>query len=212
MAHTIYSDTAKAALALVLSLSACSVASPIEPEPVPDREHVAALATASTVRIDSLVGAGTGWVIDEGKIMTAAHVLRPWLAVTALHDGLECDEIGRWVDEERDLAIVEVEDCDSLMPLRVAPSAPLPGSDVVLVGHPFGVEWSVVTLGIVSSVKAKSGGQTVLQVDAAANPGMSGGPVMDEHGRVVGTITSIFTRDGLFAGTTYAVPMWPAQD
>ena len=58
------------------------------------------------------------------------------------------------------------------------------GETVIAVGNPFGLSGTVTT-GVVSRVTSK-----VIQTDAAANPGNSGGPAVDKHGRVVGILVS----------------------
>jgi S1-C subfamily serine protease len=72
-----------------------------------------------------------------------------------------------------------------------------PGDDVVVLGHPFELLWSLTT-GIVSAVRQQfpigeppnTGRGTVIQTQAAVNPGNSGGPMMTLDGRLVGVIFS----------------------
>jgi serine protease Do len=59
---------------------------------------------------------------------------------------------------------------------------PTPGDTLILVGSPYGLE-GTVTSGVVSRV-----GYDEIQTDAAANPGNSGGPAVDQKGRVVGVL------------------------
>lgn len=49
----------------------------------------------------------------------------------------------------------------------------------------------------------------LIQFDAAANPGNSGGPLVTREGDVVGIVTSIFnpTEEGFFVGIAFAVPI-----
>jgi S1-C subfamily serine protease len=91
------------------------------------------------------------------------------------------------VDRKADLAVVRING-------RPAGAAPLwqdgrvlrvrAGGTVVLVGSPYGLEGTVTT-GIVSRVTRRH-----IQTDAAANPGNSGGPAIDERGRLVGVLVS----------------------
>jgi S1-C subfamily serine protease len=91
------------------------------------------------------------------------------------------------IDHANDLALVRVEGRPAgAEPLwqsaRTTP--PTVGDQLLLVGSPFGLAGTVTT-GIVSRVSTK-----VVQTDAAANPGNSGGPALDKHGNVVGVLVS----------------------
>ena len=91
-------------------------------------------------------------------------------------------------DSQNDLALVRV----SGSPAGAAPlwqdvhaaAPPRPGDQLLLIGSPYGLEGTVTT-GIVSRVSKK-----LIQTDAAANPGNSGGPAIDDHGHVVGVLVS----------------------
>jgi S1-C subfamily serine protease len=90
-------------------------------------------------------------------------------------------------DPGNDLALIEVDGAPSglgqpLWPDPAVRRAPAVGDSVLLVGSPFGLE-STVTTGVVSRVTSKT-----IQTDAAANPGNSGGPVIDASGRVLGVL------------------------
>jgi len=63
------------------------------------------------------------------------------------------------------------------------------GDQVVLIGNPLGVLEGSVSAGVVSGVRTLEGGFRVIQTDAAANPGSSGGPLLDAGGRVVGVLS-----------------------
>jgi serine protease DegQ len=89
---------------------------------------------------------------------------------------------------------------------------------VVAVGFPFGVGPSVSS-GVISGLKREfvdpdrkdDGGHltNLIQFDAAANPGNSGGPLVNRDGEVVGIVTAIFNPTGqhVFAGMAFAVPI-----
>src|ERR671931_325320 len=91
-------------------------------------------------------------------------------------------------DSQNDLALVRV----SGSPAGAAPlwqdvhagAPPRPGDQLLLVGSPYGLEGTVTT-GIVSRVS-----RHVIQTDAAANPGNSGGPATDRQGRIVGILVA----------------------
>jgi S1-C subfamily serine protease len=90
-----------------------------------------------------------------------------------------------------------------------------PGDQVVAVGFPFGIGPSV-SAGVISGLRRDfraPGGQRVLsnliQFDAAANPGNSGGPLVTMDGQVVGIVTAILnpTNARTFIGIGFAVPI-----
>ena len=91
----------------------------------------------------------------------------------------------------------------------------LPGDQVVAVGFPFGIGPSA-SAGVVSGLKREfrspDGKQmltNLIQFDAAANPGNSGGPLVTMDGEVVGIVTAILnpSRQRVFIGIGFAVPI-----
>lgn len=161
---------------------------------------------------------GTGVVVDdEGTILTNVHVARaaPRLRVVFV-DGTESDAAIVGAQPENDLAVIRPSTLpDDLIPATLASTANLrPGDDVVAVGFPFGIGPST-SAGVVSGLKrqfAEKGGRTItnlIQFDAAANPGNSGGPLVNADGEVVGIVTAILNPSGVrtFAGIGFAVPI-----
>lgn len=159
---------------------------------------------------------GTGVVIDDqGTILTNLHVAAAAsrLQVT-FADGTESSAAIIGVQPENDLAIIRPMTIpDDLQPATLASSAGLhPGDQVVAVGFPFGIGPSA-SAGVVSGLKREfqQDGESVLknliQFDAAANPGNSGGPLVNANGEVVGIVTAILNPSGLrtFAGIGFAV-------
>lgn len=78
-----------------------------------------------------------------------------------------------------------------------------PGTPVLVVGSPFGLEGSVVS-GVVSSYRVEEG-QEQMQLSAPVNPGNSGGPVTDEHGTVLGVVVAKYVGFEV-EGLSFAVP------
>ncbi|TMK93898.1 MAG: serine protease [Actinobacteria bacterium] len=91
-------------------------------------------------------------------------------------------------DAVNDLALVRVSGspagADPLWQDVRAGTPPQPGDELLLIGSPYGLEGTVTT-GVVSRVTKK-----LIQTDAAANPGNSGGPAIDKQGHVVGVLVS----------------------
>jgi S1-C subfamily serine protease len=91
----------------------------------------------------------------------------------------------------------------------------MPGHHVVAVGFPFGIGPSTsagVISGLGRAFKSPEGEQEIdnlIQFDAAANPGNSGGPLVTMDGEVVGIVTGILnpTSHRTFVGIGFAVPI-----
>jgi S1-C subfamily serine protease len=91
----------------------------------------------------------------------------------------------------------------------------LPGDEVVAIGYPFGIGPSA-SAGVVSGLKREHRSRegkrlltNLIQFDAAANPGNSGGPLATMDGEVVGIVTAILnpSEQGVFIGIGFAVPI-----
>jgi S1-C subfamily serine protease len=167
---------------------------------------------------EQFTAVGTGVVIDDqGTILTNLHVAGAAknLRVTFM-DGTESPAMMVGARPDQDLAIIRPTTIpDDLLPATLASSAGLnPGDEVVAVGFPFGIGPSA-SAGVVSGlgrVLAENGEaklENLIQFDAAANPGNSGGPLVNADGEVVGIVTAILNPSGVrtFAGIGFAVPI-----
>ena len=164
-------------------------------------------------------GVGSGVVIMEnGTILTNYHVINgaKRIKVTFV-DGLESDALVVNVQPENDLAVLRAQKLpDDLQPATMRSTGDLrPGDEVVAVGFPFGIGPSA-SAGIVSGLKREfrspEGEQkltNLIQFDAAANPGNSGGPLVTMDGEVVGIVTAILnpSHQRTFIGIGFAVPI-----
>jgi S1-C subfamily serine protease len=164
-------------------------------------------------------GVGTGVVIvDKGIILTNLHVVQGGqrLEVT-FSDGLTSTAHITGVQANDDLAVLQAHKIpDDLTAAALASTADLlPGDHVAAVGFPFGIGPSV-SAGVVSGLKREfkspeSGEslQNLIQFDAAANPGNSGGPLVNANGEVVGIVTGILnpSKQRTFIGIGFAVPI-----
>ncbi|WP_298824403.1 trypsin-like peptidase domain-containing protein [uncultured Piscinibacter sp.] len=164
-------------------------------------------------------GVGSGVVIVEnGTILTNLHVVlgAERVRVTFM-DGLEADAKLVNVMPEHDLAVLRASKIpDDLFPATMRSTGDLsPGDRVVAVGFPFGIGPSA-SEGVVSGLKREfrsPEGERMLtnliQFDAAANPGNSGGPLVTMEGEVVGIVTAILnpTKQRVFVGIGFAVPI-----
>ncbi|MFC1959963.1 S1C family serine protease [Chloroflexota bacterium] len=141
---------------------------------------------------------GSGFVIDAaaGHIVTNFHVVRHTRQVVVhLHDGTALPGAVIGSDADADLAVIKVT-ADNLTALEWGDTTTLPvGSHVVALGNPDG-DSVVVTSGIVSALDRKLRGPSgrllegLIQTDTLFNPGMSGGPLLNSAGQVVGINTA----------------------
>src|SRR5262245_22515156 len=152
-------------------------------------------------------GLGTGFVAwhddSSSYVITARHVVEHNLGGFVR---LERAGGGSWqgeiqaMDSKNDLAVIRLDGHPAgaaplwQSPLRKPPAA---GDALLLVGSPYGLQGTVTT-GIVSRVTKK-----LIQTDAAANPGNSGGPALDGKGHVIGVLVSGILGSGL----SFAVPI-----
>ncbi len=164
-------------------------------------------------------GVGTGVVIiDNGTILTNLHVVNGAKRIrVSFMDGTESDAQLLSIQPENDLAVLRARTIpDDLSAATMRSTGDLaPGDHVIAVGFPFGIGPSV-SEGVVSGLKREfrspEGQQTMsnlIQFDAAANPGNSGGPLVTMDGEVVGIVTAILnpSRQRVFIGIGFAVPI-----
>jgi serine protease DegQ len=164
-------------------------------------------------------GVGSGVVIvDSGTILTNLHVVYGSRRIKVIFaDGLEADADIVGLQPQHDLAVLRARKIpDDLQAATMRSTGDLaPGDRVTAVGFPFGIGPSV-SHGVVSGLKREfrsPEGQRILtnliQFDAAANPGNSGGPLVTDDGEVVGIVTAIYnpTQERFFVGIGFAVPI-----
>ncbi len=164
-------------------------------------------------------GVGTGVVIvDKGIILTNLHVVQGGgrLEITFM-DGMTTTAHITGVKTEDDLAVLQAHKIpDDMIAAAMASTADLqPGDHVVAVGFPFGIGPSVssgVVSGLKREFKSPESGElmtNLIQFDAAANPGNSGGPLVNAEGEVVGIVTGILnpSKQRVFIGIGFAVPI-----
>lgn len=144
-------------------------------------------------RAGTLLSTGTGFYISAfGHVLTNQHVIEGCPVVSIARDGRRVRLRVLAEDEAADLALLWEEGATSQpIPLRGGAAA-RPGEPVVLIGYPArgflgGVN---VTEGIISGLRGPQGDQRRFQYTAPTQPGNSGGPVIDETGRVIGVVVS----------------------
>ena len=146
-------------------------------------------AVDSVVRIEAGSGTGTGFAAEPGLIVTAAHVVEGHDTVQVLHAGdvVTADVVLQ--DAGRDLAAIAVPPEWGPRPMDIRTAEPAVGDAVFAAGHVLGEDDASISRGIVSAQLSEDGVR-VLRTDAAINEGMSGGPLVDAQGKVVGVIVA----------------------
>jgi putative serine protease PepD len=165
----------------------------------------------SVLTVEAGDALGSAWVAHTdahgSELVTNYHVVADsWTDGSANVDVRQGDRtlVGtiERVDPDDDLAVVHV--AEQLPALVSVTARPEIGSGVMAVGSPLGLD-GTVTIGIVSAFRSLEGSE-YLQFSAAVSPGNSGGPVIDEHGRVVGVTSAKLVYPGA-EGLSLAIPV-----
>jgi S1-C subfamily serine protease len=174
------------------------------------------ITTRSIVGGQEQRGTGAGFIVNvDGTVMTALHVVDGASEITvSFADGT--------ISPARMASHHPESDTATLRPSRL-PGTVVPavlggglqvGAPVFAVGHPLGLTDSL-SAGVVSALDrtVRVNGDRklahLIQIDAAVNPGNSGGPLLNKAGQVVGIVTGLAnpTDQSLFVGIGFAVPI-----
>jgi S1-C subfamily serine protease len=162
---------------------------------------------------------GTGVVVsDAGLILTSLHVVAGAASVqVTFADGTRSAAQVATQEPENDIAVLAV----AALPPGVRPAtlgnpgAVRVGDEAFVIGSPFGL-YSSLSAGVVSgldrSFQIPESDVTLtglIQVDAAVNPGNSGGPLVNRNGAVIGIVAALVnpTKEDVFVGIGLAVPI-----
>lgn len=174
-------------------------------EQLADKTRASIVIIHHTGREGKRNGLGAGFVISaDGMIATNLHVIGDARPITVqLTDGTKHNVVSVHAsDRSHDLALVKI-DAKNLKPLPLGNSdAVKVGQAIAALGHPQGLEHSVVA-GVLSG-KRDVEGIPMLQIAMPIEQGNSGGPVLDQEGRVVGVVTM---KSLVTANLGFAVPV-----
>lgn len=159
---------------------------------------------------------GSGFIVSaDGYVVTNNHVVENAAKIQVkTEDGKELDATLIGTDAKNDIAVLKVK-ADKPLPTAAwgDSDALRVGDSVIAIGDPFGIGTSV-TSGIVSARgrDLHSGPyDDFIQVDASINHGNSGGPLINDEGKVVGINTAIYSPNGGNVGLGFAIPAAQAQ-
>ncbi len=164
-------------------------------------------------------GLGSGVVVtNSGEILTSLHVVDDANEIlVTFADGTESVAEIVLTQPENDIAVLQSYFLPEVLVPAVLgnPGAMRVGDEVFAVGNPFGLYGSM-SAGVISgfnrTFQPEGSSQQIeglIQIDAAVNPGNSGGPLLNRSGQVVGIVTGIInpTEQSFFVGIGFAVPI-----
>ena len=164
-------------------------------------------------------GLGSGVVIDDrGDILTSLHVVADATSIKlTFADGSQSSAQITVKQPENDIAVLHPDELpDQLVPATLGnPNAMRVGDEAFVVGNPFGL-YSSMTTGVISGFErsftipnTNQRLQHLIQIDAAVNPGNSGGPLLNRNGEVIGIVAALLnpTQQDVFVGIGFAVPI-----
>ncbi len=163
-------------------------------------------------------GLGTGVIVnDTGAILTALHVVDNSTEIDiTFADGTQSKAVILNSQPQDDIAVLQPSQPPAqIVPATLGnPNALRVGDEAYVVGNPLGL-FSSLSAGVVSGLgrtfTPPNGGtmKGLIQVDAAVNPGNSGGPLLNRAGQVVGIVTALInpTNQDVFIGIGLAVPI-----
>ena len=167
----------------------------------------------------STSGLGSGVIVDDaGDVLTSLHVVAGAKSIkVTFADGTESSADIATQQPDDDIAVLHADQLPiDIVPATLGnPGGIRVGSEAFVVGNPFGLYGSMsagVVSGLGRSFQSPDGGpllHDLIQIDAAVNPGNSGGPLLDRDGRVIGIVAALInpTKQDVFVGIGLAVPI-----
>ena len=192
-------------------------------------ESVAASTAASVVEVKTSYvqkgsffgdyvtsGAGSGVIISkDGYIVTNNHVIDKAEEITVtLKSGKDYKAKLIGTDDKTDIAVLKI-DAKDLTPATFGDSSAVAvGEQIVTIGNPLGSLGGSVTTGIISAtdreIEVENMTMTLLQIDAAVNPGNSGGALFNLNGELIGIVNAKYSSEEI-EGLGFAIPINTAK-
>jgi S1-C subfamily serine protease len=166
---------------------------------------------------------GSGVIVNaQGDILTALHVVTQSTSIElTFADGTKSSAQVTTSQPENDIAVLHADQPPAqIVPATLGnPGSMRVGDEAYAVGNPFGL-YSSMSSGVISAfgrsfkpVGSESELKDLIQIDAAVNPGNSGGPLLNRDGEVIGIVTGLVnpTEQNFFVGIGFAVPITTAS-
>ncbi len=190
----------KACLSMVMALSIAFAGSWFvgakasdRPELAADQIYASHSASIFYMRVlkedGTLKTVGSGFLIGDGKALTAFHVVDGGTSYEAVFDdGFTVKDLKILKSSNHmDLALLSI-NAGKREGLELASSEVRHGQKVFALGYPM-KETKIITEGIINTPKAEINGQSRILTSAQVASGMSGGPLLDRYGSVAGLIS-----------------------
>jgi S1-C subfamily serine protease len=180
-------------------------------DPTTPLEDVVSRIMPAVVLIETSSGRGSGFFVRPDTLITSLHVVNRETFVTLRFiDGTTASARVDLKAPAYDLAVLRLTTpAASQVVIPIGSAGTLrPGQEVITIGSALGTLQNSVSRGVVSGLR-RSGDATLIQNDAAANPGNSGGPLLDRNGVAVGVMTG---GDQERPGINFAVAIDHARD
>jgi hypothetical protein len=170
---------------------------PVDP---PRFENIVGRVLPAIVLVEASGSRGSGFFVAPDTLLTNVHVVGRNSSVTVRRaSGEVVPARVEATAAQVDIAVLKLSAIDKTQPvltLGTTGSVRI-GQEVFAIGTALGMLQNTLTRGIVSGIR-QTPNATLVQTDAAVNPGNSGGPLLDQDGRVLGIVTMGFTeRQGL---------------
>lgn len=149
---------------------------------------------------------GTGFIIDgKGLLVTNAHVVKNAQNIAVQNrNGVTYSAVLVYADAEKDLAILRIDDPNFKAmfppPYAISKSSTDLAEPIYTLGYPR--DEIVYGQGYLSAKTGYNGDTLSCQLSILANPGNSGGPVLNQSGEVVGILS---TREAESVGVVFAL-------
>jgi S1-C subfamily serine protease len=182
-----------------------------DPNLAPALEDMVSRAMPAIVLVETTGGRGSAFFVEHDTLITNVHVVQQDGYVTLRRmDGSSVSARVHTRAPAFDIAVLKVAQASASQPALTMGTAQSlkAGQEVIVIGSALGTLQNSVSRGIVSGLR-NSSGVTLIQSDAAANPGNSGGPMLDRNGRVVGILTAGYKGQ---QGLNFAVSIDHARD
>lgn len=153
---------------------------------------------------------GSGFILDDQHhIATNAHVIGDGKKIVIIdYQNKEYPAVLVAKDDKTDIAVLESDNFNTAVLSESNASVSL-GEGVFTIGSPFSLGHSV-SYGIAGSLNRFLPNYPYIrfiQIDAAVNPGNSGGGLFNLHGELIGMVTTYFSKQGNYTNIAFALPI-----